>query len=578
MIRSIQLFIIAATALITAGTAVASDLDDAFANIVSTPTTQLTDSGTFKSQLRTTHQLGRFSMRFAGNRGTRTVQLFSIQPPSVDVGCNGIDFTLGGFQYVNGAVVEQMIQTIIGGVTMYVIQMALNALCEDCVAELRSVIDKINKATSMLQNDCQAGQALAAWGFNQLGIDQRTQSNQSRCERISTENGSTSSEISARGDSICKGYQAVSEFLDKKINGLLPGQSAANQDIATSQAASVSAKGNATWMALKAAGIVTEIKDPSGSNGAIRATIDKTDEWGFALGELMMSMIGTEIDGNPVNSTFESKDALEVLMCGTYYFGHPPSAPNATINNSDASTAAELVAQHCSQIFSQTKAGTTANQPSGIYMITCSETAPHLPSNTARFDQCAEIRDVGHRMTLETWMGQSYVASTIGKGFLYHVVDLETSILEKIKTNGAGYTPDEIGLIEAAPFPLYKALNLAALFPSIQGDLIQLTAIPMAYYASAEYFQKLMRQSVGTNRAMPIPPQTFRQIAMQMKGAEDAIGKKIEDIGHQMNQVHQINEQIDQINTVMLRSIHQRNLLGNAGFARDVASLYAPPT
>lgn len=565
-----------------AGTGAASAqgmIDKAFSDILGGASSSFQDSGTFKSQIRTSHQLGRYSMRFRGTHDSRIVQLFNIQPPSLDVGCNGIDFTLGGFSYVDSAVIEQMIQAIIQGAAMYVIQLALNALCEDCVAELRAVIDKINKATQMLQNDCAWGQQLAALGLSKIGVEQKNQSGQTRCERYKAQQGDAESQIEARSDGFCDGVNKVQEWLKEKTDGKA-GTDKNQAAIENDSQMNCAEIGNSTWCALKSAGIVLSRANPSANKSAGLIGFNRTDEESWALGELIMSMVGTTLSGGSAVGgrqlgTLKPAVMLELLMCGSAYF--TSTAPSTAMLTPSVDPAV-MVAKHCSAVFSTQN--TSGSEVAAVRMLMCSPnpTVRPITANTDRFERCDELipESSSNPTSVKYWMSQGYVQTAMGRGFLRHILDLQKSILDKINTGGPAYTAAEIGLIEAAPFPLYKALNLASVFPEIAADIMEMTGVPLAYMEAAAFFTKTIAQAAKKTEASPVPTEFVIALQQGISDAEQQVSQNIVQMFESMNRITLINQQIEDINAIMLKSLHQRNLMGNASMAADVAALYAP--
>ena len=75
------------------------------------------------------------------------IQFFNWQPPSVNVGCNGIDATWGSFSYMNFDQLVEKLKKLSTAAPAFATQLALSTLCKDCQAilgELEAVANSIN--------------------------------------------------------------------------------------------------------------------------------------------------------------------------------------------------------------------------------------------------------------------------------------------------------------------------------------------------------------------------------------------------------------------------------------------------
>ena len=128
--------------------------------------------GAFQGQTRNAYTGGSLEMRFQNQQ----LQLFSISPPRLSVGCGGIDAYLGGFSYGSLSRYVQMLQQMgTGAVLGYAFQLALKPLCPDCsdvlnkleaAARAMNTLGRINpcNAAASIQAAMKAGEALSAVG------------------------------------------------------------------------------------------------------------------------------------------------------------------------------------------------------------------------------------------------------------------------------------------------------------------------------------------------------------------------------------------------------------------------------
>lgn len=111
----------------------------------------------------------------------KTVQLISLQVPSLNSGCGGIDAYLGAFSFINGAKLQQFAKQIMSNAQGYAFDLALQTM----VPELKQAKDYLEKLASDINSSnmssCQAAQGIVG------GLWPRTQvSQQLICQDIGT--------------------------------------------------------------------------------------------------------------------------------------------------------------------------------------------------------------------------------------------------------------------------------------------------------------------------------------------------------------------------------------------------------
>ncbi len=111
----------------------------------------------------------------------KTVQLISLQVPSLNAGCGGIDAYLGAFSFINGAQIQTFAKQIMSNAMGYAFDLALQTM----VPELKQAKDYLEKLASDINSSnmssCQAAQGIVG------GLWPRTQvSQQLICQDIGT--------------------------------------------------------------------------------------------------------------------------------------------------------------------------------------------------------------------------------------------------------------------------------------------------------------------------------------------------------------------------------------------------------
>ena len=134
----------------------AQSMNDALTNMFSSWGVGITSPpGAYESQRRGYFSGGGVSVRLWQD----PMRLWSIAPPRLSVGCQGIDVYLGSFSYGKLDRYVQLLQQIgTGAVLGYAFQLAMKAICEDCA----DVLNKIEAAARALNaagriQPCQTG-------------------------------------------------------------------------------------------------------------------------------------------------------------------------------------------------------------------------------------------------------------------------------------------------------------------------------------------------------------------------------------------------------------------------------------
>lgn len=90
----------------------------------------------------------------------KQVQLISMQLPSLNAGCGGIDAYLGAFSYINGAELQRFVKQIMSNAMGYAFDLALQTM----VPELKQAKDFLQKLASDVNSanmsSCQAAQGI----------------------------------------------------------------------------------------------------------------------------------------------------------------------------------------------------------------------------------------------------------------------------------------------------------------------------------------------------------------------------------------------------------------------------------
>lgn len=103
-----------------------------------------TDSGYYETQTRGIYSLGSTTIKFKEIGGTITP--LHMEPPRFNVGCGGIDISMGGFSYLKKEFIVEKLKAISAAAPAFVYQMAISALCKDC----QNIMNELEKAANMI--------------------------------------------------------------------------------------------------------------------------------------------------------------------------------------------------------------------------------------------------------------------------------------------------------------------------------------------------------------------------------------------------------------------------------------------
>lgn len=137
----------------------------------------VTGPGAYQGQTQNQYTGGSFFMRVP----QKNYQMMSFSPPSMSHGCGGIDVFGGAFSHINSQQFVNMLQNIGSAALSEAFFMAIDSMSPMVGVNLKQLMDKLQKATNMTINSCEAGKALARGNgeyykkiFSDLAVDTAT--------------------------------------------------------------------------------------------------------------------------------------------------------------------------------------------------------------------------------------------------------------------------------------------------------------------------------------------------------------------------------------------------------------------
>lgn len=255
--------------------------------------------------------------------------------------------------------------------------------------------------------------------------------------------------------------------------------------------------GNSTWIALQAIGMAP--KTASDENNELKP-----------YAELLISWLGTSISGSESNDGTmpplinDADTIMSVFICGT-------NQPNGGTNNLLVSANA----------FCDTRVGSGSD---GLQIYQCPD------------DDCYEMETV------------NLDDSDLGTGFLYIVLNELQGAINNVATNQP-LTDTQKALISQAPFPLYRAINVAAISPELAESIVLPHAQSLSYMIALEYLKDIFRQGSQSALSHKLKPAVMASILDAMSDLKVQSIKTVEQLSvfsatstTIMNSVRQINK------------------------------------
>jgi len=139
-----------------------------------------TAPGSYQGQQRGYYTAGGIDARYRLSND----YLVSFQPPSIKVGCGGIDLMAGSMSYLNPQYLVQKLENILQAAPAFAFDLAMQEYCKPCVATLQFLEAESNTLNQLQMNDCQAAQGLAHAIVPSSDVDQQLQGQASASSSI----------------------------------------------------------------------------------------------------------------------------------------------------------------------------------------------------------------------------------------------------------------------------------------------------------------------------------------------------------------------------------------------------------
>lgn len=469
----------------------AAGISGALTNLLSGAAVSANGPGYFSSEARGVYLMGGAQVRFP----TRTSPtLLSVNPPYVYAGCGGISAYFGGFNYISGSQIKQLIQEIAQNSVGLVSMLAIKELCPQCadvIAEMQAIAQK---AAGLSIDSCQMSKALIQKGAGLFGGTANFSDN---------EQSTLAATAAAMGKSsgyLADMYNGVSKA-DAVLNNI-------NSDITEQEkAAGVNPGSQVGQEALCAGGgecntVWTLLGDSDLGNSTNPEVIwDKT---------LLMNLMGTKVvcpkgsscPNLPITG-FEIYPATLGFRgaggsAGSMYNVYRLFLCGVNWQSAGKSAAVQQVIDHyCEGPNNKQSSGSVATGFTQITVWQCGDSGllsnPNVP--------CTDI--------ISEPLGSSLLGNE--EGYLPYVANILYRGVQEVIDNQP-LNPQVIALLQLVPAPLYQAINAAAVFPAASEETVMSMSVYTADLLVDSEFRHIARTAARMHSSSEIPQVQIEQL------------------------------------------------------------------
>lgn len=523
--------------------------------------------GRFDSAARGVYSAGGVELRMPP--ASNSAQLFSFTPPRVDAGCGGISAFFGGFSFISGKEFTQLLKNMASGAAAgFVSHIALKALCPYCESVVQ-FLQRINQAAASASRDaCNWGKQMAAslvgddWSADSLfsGL-------QAECAVAMPQLGKAEDTAKAQS-SLCN---TVDESI-KKLEGFVKdiAKSSKTEDGKTDgtaiQKMAELKLGNSVW---NATGVMFPDADVNPDVQVLRTWI--------------MNLAGTSLVGSPGeiscggqgpqqnSGLMKCPSTGEGLLSGAEFMTLLLCGATPVTVDKNSPKVHESIERYCQDSLVFTKAREMGKSARKVMIC----------------DPKSDLTECKNLLLVD--IGEASVAGKKlleGKGLLYQVNDLLTEAINRVVRNQPLYVSvsdkgavakDEVGqkiiaLIQTAPYPLYQAINAAAVYPSAAKDIVDSMAIligeNMAYVYLDEYLRLAGRSQTGGS----VDEGVVKGVLEAMSAARARAEKRSEIVAQNLITQEALNNSVRQLNRSIQQQVMSSDVLNANKFATTIGA------
>lgn len=555
-----------------------ADIDAAFDNLLGSATTvSINEPGRYSSAARNSFVLGGADVRFPEQRAPA---LFSVTPFHATAGCGGISIYFGGFSFISGEEIKQLIQAVAQNSVGMAVELVMTTLCGPCAHVMQVMRSLAKDAARTSIDSCQmAAQLMESSGLVELlGPDpNKAEKNTAVCASEAQNEGEVSDYTKAM-NGLCNAVESAADYIESVVEkriaeaGVDP-KSPEGQNYICNNGGSC----NTVWNLLNQTKLRGLDEDNIRAKLIIMNVIGTnlycaTDENCGVAGEGLADLLGGDALvprggdviflppqlGNirGVEAGVAMQAVFDLFMCGT-----------------DWQTAGETFAvqrvinQYCTQP-SLEKKGADPDAPEES-----PEPTPYDLVNQQPIWDCDPATNSGYGQCLKVVLREAGASSLAGSGYLPKVLNLLSAGVQAVRNNDQNGLPRElIELIQVSPVPLYQAINAAAVYPDAGEQLVAMMGEYTAQLLVYADLREMLRKAEAIQGDMKLKPEQLQNVYEFLGGMRATMERARLQLAQSVTMQEALMEQIRRLNLAMQREVMTEDMLGPARFSTTVNS------
>lgn len=581
-------------------------------------TTSVDQGGVIHSQARTIFSLGGGMTTFKGKK----VSLLAADPPSFSAGCSGISWHFGGFSFISMDEIRQMVEAIAQASLGVAVDMAMQILCPQCYAVMSKLRDIANAMRNAAADSCRVAKNFGAM-LQKEGIFPAA-GRASSCSEIVAKEGRGDDIMGALSSgNLCGALSRVEENLNtygQKVKNFLEGTPGSGDK--TPSKDDLDAVGNVTYKALSALGYEDGFIKNVMLSYLGMTIIDPVPN--KSCGSVFSLLSGSAADDAFVNSTIQKILGSEDSKTVTAPSGSEPPKPShstegsAKLNAGDSSKGPTIChapplmsgidrlanvlvcgvyPQADMALFARRyyKGDLTALNATtlGAMCSTQLETSSGSPANVASKDfvdpplyQC-QNSGAGDCLTPKMTRVSKALNETVNanqfSGLAWMIMDALYSGAMAV-ANNQPLPENTIRILNGSGYPLYRVINLAAVYPGLADEILQAYGSTIAVQYAMDTLERVAKIGAQPSINLKLAPgnvstsdlNNTRSAIMNMIHANDAIKQKTLQ---RLSEKRALVDSIIQVNRSLQAEVISRGLAGNTDLAVSIRrqTVMGPP-
>lgn len=548
---------------------VKADLSDVLGDVA----TSYTSGMAWRGQGRIGYQGGSGRVYFK----TKNIQLYSITPPHLSIGCGGISWSLGGFDFIDGEELIEFLQASGQAAASQVILLTASTLCPPCANALKTIQTWSQYAANTALDSCAAGKAVANAGAGMLYDGLRKE-----CSDKSRESNQDSSFIKAISNGVC-GKDKGSYSIVKQLGDTLKSEGYNVEE----EAMADKIKGNPLWWGFRQSGIIPKSLTNNESYSSVFSALSLSTSEGadmrVALAEAATSLylISGGYRGYAQGGALQIvKDRAEIIagmiMCGANFSPNLTWGSNKEVDNS--------IVNYCQGI---------RNKAEGVQFPTCRSDSENFAAKTCTRDGSDTFNEKTGWITVTFnsnsggWSSPWMPSLVFNDGVIEKVHKSFDKAYQNIENNESPAKDNNflLFMLQVMPFDLYRVMNIA----SVNVEAAKEITTPMELYISREiltgffesYLKKLelvkykgnKMKIINVSKAMRSALSSIKKSFIQVpKKYQDGFKNTLELQELIMGRIQSVEQDIIKSVSVKYLDAGKRFTFGNVDSSNDPSS------